>query len=211
MKGKFTVKNKSILAILLVMTSIFFSACGKDSSINSEAKVKDTSLSSTEVSIPSLYYRNVDFGMSKDDVISIEKDLTFSDDLTRTGVNEDHSVRCIVSNESVTVNDDVAIVSYVFMDDSLVEIDYDIDVSYPKSEIINTPAVQIYNKQTTILSDILGLPTSTESQSYSVFTSWAASWEKHDPVIMIYTNQSTDSFNNEEITDNVHISMAHFE
>lgn len=182
-----------VTAIFLCMT---FSACSKSKDNDTEA-----------AKIPEIYNRNIDFGMSEEEVITQEAYLTFDTDYSRTEVNTEHTFKCITSNEPVQINNDEANISYIFLDDTLIQIEYNLQVNYSKDKILDTPALQVYNKQVTDLSDIIGLPSETTSDEYSTFNFKSAVWYNSDFVIGVDVIQTTDTFSNNDITDTVNIIM----
>ena len=182
------------MTFILIITA--FSACSKS---------KDTDTNT--ISIPDIYNRNIHFGMTEEDVLALESDLTFNTDYSRTGVTTEHSAKCIVSNETIQINNDEATVSYIFLDNILTQIEYNIPINYSKDQIVDAPATQVYNKQVTDLSNIIGLPTETSSDEYTAFNSKISVWDDSILAISIYVIQTTETFSDIEITDNVCITM----
>lgn len=183
----------ALIAVILFVMS--FTSCSNDTNSNA-------------ANIPEIYSRNISFGMSEDDVVAQESDLTFNTDFSRTGVNEEHSVKCIVSNETVYINSNEATVSYIFSDNMLTQIEYNMPVIYDKEKIFDTPATQVYNKQVTDLTNAIGLPTETNSEDLSTINSQISIWNNSTIYIAIYAIQTTEVISDGEITDNVCITMT---
>lgn len=190
-------KKLTSIFVAVILFSLTFSACSKSKETNNEI-----------ISIPDIYNRNVSFGMSEEDVTAQEAELTFNIDYSRTEAGTEHTMKCMKSDKSVQINDAEAEISYVFVDDALVQIEYNIQVAYPKDNLIDTPAFQVYNKQVTDLSDIIGLPSETSSDEYETFNSKISIWNTSDLTVSIDVMQTTETFSDDDINDNVCITMV---
>ena len=192
-----TVKKITFIFIAVILLSITFAAC-------SQPKENDDAA----IAVPEIYNRSINFGMSEEDVTTLEAELTFDTDYSRTETGTEHTIKCIESNNSVQINDAEAIISYVFLDDALVQIEYNIQVVYPKSNLIDMPAFQVYNKQVADLSEIIGLPSETSSDEYETFNSKISIWNTSDLTVSIDVMQTTETFSDDDINDDVRITMV---
>ena len=70
------------------------------------------------------------------------------------------------------------------------------------------PAFQVYNKQVADLSEIIGLPSETSSDEYETFNSKISIWNTSDLTVSIDVMQTTETFSDDDINDDVRITMV---
>ena len=124
-------RNKILKALVVTLTStVLLASCGSDS----------------KSQLPEMFDRGVNFNISEEQLLKSESELTFK--TYDGGVRKD-----LTSNEKIMINGDYANVCYTFLNDKLKIVTYKIDVIYPKTQIDDAPAYQVYDKYKSLLKD----------------------------------------------------------
>lgn len=185
-------KIKIITAIIIVLSlTLLITSCGTDS----------------KTQLPEIFDRGINFNISEEQLLKSESALTFE-----TYDNGAHKE--LTSNEQVMVNGDYANVCYTFLNDKLKIVTYNIDVIYPKTQIDDVPAYQVYDKYKSLLTDTYGAPIendgTAESSGYS--ETYSTTWAKDVVTPSIYVIQTKNSADYSaypsEINDSVEISFV---
>lgn len=128
-----------------------------------------------------------------------------------TKVNTEHTQKAIYSNDKIKFQDYDATITYLFLDDSLHMISYEIESNYTKSELSAFPAYTIFLDFALKYTDILGNPQISETNTDSSFyTSYLNVWynEDNNYAVAISTNQSTYQSYIDEYNDTISISIG---
>lgn len=187
-------KIKIITAIIIVLSlTLLITSCGTDS----------------KTQLPEIFDRGINFNISEEQLLKSESELTFK--TYDGGVRKD-----LTSNEKIMINGDYANVCYTFLNDKLKIVTYKIDVIYPKTQIDDAPAYQVYDKYKSLLTDTYGAPVEIEnddtSEGSSYSETYSTTWTKDvvtPAIYVIQTKSSADySAYPSEINDSVEISFA---
>lgn len=158
--------------------------------------------------LPEMFNRGIDYNISEEQLITQESGLTF--ETIDLGYE-----RVLTSNEAIILNDEYAYVSYTFINDKLKIIDYKIDVVYPKSQIDDILAYQIYDNYKQLLTDIYGAPEQSDFEESDYFETYSLQWAKNVITPRLYVIQTTTSSEYfaypSEIEDYVQISFVYRE
>ena len=161
--------------------------------------------------------RGVSFGMTEEEVKSIEKDITFVINPNLTMVDTENTLKTICSETPVKYAGHDAIISYAFFNDYLYELSYDIDVNYTSSELTSSPTYALFLDFTLKYTDILGNPQISEIDTDSSLNTWYTNmWHDGDVdspentynyVISILADQSKYRSYADDYSDTVKLSF----
>lgn len=201
-------KAKRILSCISLCCLMLFTSCDKT--------VDTKDMSPTEQYVAEEFSkRNITPGMSEEEVLTIEKDLTFTMDSSRSSVTSDGSIKSIYSNELVDFEGQQATVKYRFINDSLDSMEYVITLEYPSSEILSQPAYSLYLELSFKYTELLGNPASSNSDTTdnSFFSSYSNLWgsEESSYYLSIFGFQSKYRSFTDEYNDTVIISFVAME
>lgn len=168
--------SRTFWATILSFSIFIFSSCS----------------STTQNVLPKDFNRGVSFGMSESELLNVENEITF-DISEKRFEKSGNNVRTLTSSQPVIIGENAATVSYMLINDKLNSIDYTFEVKYPKSQISDIPAYQLYDKYKKLLSDEYGLPTKEEKDDSNYFETYRSEWANNDLSVAIYVGQTVES------------------
>ena len=168
--------SRTFWATILSFSIFIFSSCS----------------STTQNVLPKDFNRGVSFGMSESELLNIENEITF-DISEKKFEKSGNNVRTLTSSQPVIIGENAATVSYMLINDKLNSIDYTFEVKYPKSQISDIPAYQLYDKYKKLLSDEYGLPTKEEKDDSNYFETYRSELANNDLSVAIYVGQTIES------------------
>ncbi len=173
--------------MIMIVVCVFMCGCSEEKTeANAEPSQLETVIQSE------LDKRGVKFGMTEDEVKSIEKDINFVVDPNLTAVDEEHIVKTIYSESNVKYGDYDAKLEYAFYDNSLQTVTYTIDLDYSSSELSSSPAYSLFLDYTLKYTDILGNPQIANVDNDNSFWTWYTNiWHDGDENADIYTLGNT--------------------
>lgn len=159
--------------IMIAVCVIMCGCSGSKPEANAELSQLETVIQSE------LDKRGVKFGMTEDEVKSIEKDINYVVNPDLTAIDEEHIMKAIYSESNVKYGDYDAKLEYSFYDNSLQTMTYTIDLDYASSELSSKPAYLLFLDFTLKYTDVLGNPQIADvDNDYSFWTSYTNVW--HD-------------------------------
>lgn len=206
---------KIYICIILIMSTISISMASCSNAVKEDENINNSSIAMMVQS--ELTERGVSFGMTEEEVKSIEKDITFVIDPNLTMVDTENTLKTICSETPVKYAGHDAIISYAFFNDYLYELSYDIDVNYTSSELTSNPTYALFLDFTLKYTDILGNPQISEIDTDSSLSTWYTNmWHDGDVdspedtynyVISIFASQSKYRSYADDYSDTVNLSF----
>lgn len=167
---------KIILTTIIIFSLSLFCSCSSNS----------------RISLPDEFDRGVYFGISEAELLKIESGVTF-DVSERTFEKSGNNVRTLTSSQLIEIGENAATVSYMLINDKLNSIDYTFDVKYPKTQISDIPAYQLYDKYKNLLSDEYVLPSKEEKDDSNYSETYRSEWANNNLSVSIYVYQTVES------------------